>query len=58
MQRIKIIKSGEYKEGEIVIVENNTAHRLIDSGQGVLYQNKMMSVDKKISSIRKGNYGA
>ena len=58
MQRIKIIKSGEYKEGEIVIVENNTAHRLIDSGQGVLYQNKMMSVDKKVSSIRKGNYGA
>ncbi len=58
MQRIKIIKSGEYKEGDIVVVENNTAHRLIDSGQGVLYKNKMMSVDKKISSIRKGNYGA
>jgi hypothetical protein len=58
MQTIKIIKSGEYKEGEIVIVENNTAHRLIDSGQGVLYKNKMMSVDKKVSSIRKGNYGA
>lgn len=58
MQRIKIIKSGEYKEGDIVVVENNTAHRLIDSGQGVLYKNKMMSVDKKVSSIRKGNYGA
>lgn len=42
MVRIKIIKDGQYKSGDIVTVSRNEAHSLIERGEGMI--SKEMSV--------------
>jgi hypothetical protein len=53
MQKVIIIKAGEFNKGEIVLVDNNVAHRLIDSGQGKLYKNKMMVTEAEDDGRRR-----
>lgn len=36
MIRLKIIKDGKYKKGEVIYVSPNEAHGLIDSGYAVI----------------------
>jgi len=54
MQKVKILKQCEYKKGDVVSVDNNEAHRLIDGGFGKLfnYPNKMMKPPKKGYKIK------
>jgi len=54
MQTLKIIKSiKSYKKDEVVIVENNEAHTLIDSGFAKLYkENRMMDLESPKQSKR------
>jgi hypothetical protein len=54
---ITITKKGKYKRGQVVDVSRNDAHALIDSGEGKVYQNKMMiSQRTKNGSNRTKNY--
>jgi hypothetical protein len=49
MVRVRIIKDGEFRQNQVVEVSRNTAHRLIERGEGELipagdgtYQNRML----------------
>lgn len=52
-QRIKIIKDyNQYSTGEVVVVENNTAHALIEAGVAMLSKD-MTSRDYKSKIMTK-----
>lgn len=51
MQTLKIIKDGKYKKGQVVIVENNAAHALIDKGEAELVKNYTYRTKVMVSDV-------
>lgn len=57
-QRVKIIKDAEeYKQGQTLVVENNTAHRLIEAGIATLTKDMVAMEYKTKKLIRGANNG-
>lgn len=56
-QRVKIIKDCEYKAGEVVVIDNNDAHRLIDTGYAILSKDMVASEYKTKKLTRKALNG-
>lgn len=53
-QRIKIIKdSGEYKQGQTLVVENNVAHTLIEGGIATLTKDMVANDYKTKTPVRR-----
>ena len=54
MQKVRILKNYKgYKEGEVVLVNPNEAHTLIDGGYGKLYRNEPVYEDKMMRTRKK-----
>lgn len=57
-QRVKIIKDAEqYRKGDTMVVENNTAHRLIEAGIATLTKDMVAMEYKTKKLIRGANNG-
>jgi len=56
-QRVKIIKDCEYKAGEVVVIDNNDAHRPIDTGYAILSKDMVAREYKTKKLTRKALNG-